>query len=875
MTFAPLSASQPSALAARTSGAVVSLQLTTGGSGYTSAPTVTFSGGGGTGAAAVAHMAGTMVESVVLTNAGTGYTSNPTVTIAGNAQATAYAYAGAFRPATFLRSRFNDMYAVDGMGRGLRWNGEAGYFQPIGISKPAVGPAVTPSASGAGQYVSSIDVLRGGAGYTTVPTVTVTGGGATKQATATASISAGRVTQIDVTDSGAGYTSAPTVTLTGGCAGGASLSVGVSGFVGDLVVTSGGSGYTGTPTLAFSSAQGLTKANGYVSVSNGSVVDAVVLSGGTGATTTGVTVSVVGGGGNGASITPRMVYRVTAVTVVSGGTGFQAAPVITFLPNKSDTRFVSAAATATASSGAVASVAVLSGGEYELPPTAIVQDNNAVATASMTPAMYGTYKCAIRYLDDTPKDQQGPIPSSISELVEVDAGATAGTLTWAFTHSGLEDRVKAMELWRTTSGQSVVLFRVATIKRADSAFFGSYLDTLTDEQLRDTERDGYGLMPVTLPSGQVNARRFEVPPGNYGVAVMFQDRAWYGVDTTGRKPNSLLFSEVDEPESVPPSNELVIQESIGDSDALVALIPLATMLLAVQRRHIYKIMYVAQPVIDASIMLASYRGILNDRCWDVMAGVAFIADSYGIYAFDGTNEEPISAPIDDMWRNRVIDFTKSSQFHVKCDTSTKTVRFYFCRSTDTAPVRALCFCMATKAWWEEEYPYAVTASANMELGSRQDVVCGTSSGGFVRASGYADGSTPVSYRMRTGCMTLANVDKGSRSISVLYAPTSGNADLKVGLHFNGSSSPRPNAITSDRGDGFTTTAGSTAAVLNMKKGRSKLGDASGFARAYYAGQVDDRSAGSDRHIAISVSGQQSAQENAVVLHAMTIEGANG
>lgn len=862
-------------LSYRSKGSLVSVQLTTGGSGYTAPPAVSFSGGGGTGAAAVAHMAGTMVQSIVITNGGTGYTSNPTVAIAGNAKAAAYAYSGAFRPASFFRSRFNDMYAVDGMGRGLRWNGEAGQFQPIGISKPAVGPTLKSSASGAGQYVSSIDVLRGGAGYTTVPTVTLTGGGATKQATATASISGGRVTKIEVTDSGEGYTSAPTVAFSGGCAGGAQLSVGVIGTVGDLIVANGGSGYTGTPTLAFSSAQGLTKANGYVSVSNGSVVDAVLLAGGTGATTTGVTVSVVGGGGSGASITPRMVYRVNAVTVVNGGTGFQAAPVITFLPDKSDTRFVPAAATSTATNGAVASVTVLGGGEYELPPTAIVQDNNAVATASMTPAIYGTYKCAIRYLDDTPETLRGPIPSSISELVEIDAGASAGTITWAFTHSGLEDRVKAMELWRTTSGQSVVLFRVATIQRTDPAFFGSYLDTLTDEQLRDTERDGYGLMPVTLPSGQINARRFEVPPGNYGVAVMFQDRAWYGVDTTGQKPNSLVFSEVDEPESVPEANEIVIQESIGDSDALVALVPLATMLLAVQRRHIYKIQYVAQPVIDASIMLASYRGILNDRCWDVMGGVAFIADSFGVYAFDGSTEEPISAPIDDMWRNRVIDFTKASQFHVKCDTSTKTVRFYFCRASDTAPVRALCFCMATKAWWEEQYPYPVTASANMEIGSRQDVVYGTGSGGFVRANGYADGSTPVQYRMRTGCLMLANVDKGSRSISVLYTPTVTDSEMRVGLHYNGSPSPRPNAITTDRGDGFTTTSGSTAAVLNMKKGRSKLADASGFARAYYAGQVDDRSAGSDRHIAISVAGQQTTQDNAVVLHGVTVEGANG
>jgi len=866
----------PNSFSTRRVGQVNSIRLTTGGSGYTAAPAVSLSGGGGTGAAAVAHMAGTVVESIVITNAGSGYTSSPAVIIAGNAIATATAYTGPFRPASFFRSRFSDLYAVDGMGRGLRWNGDSGQFQPIGIAKPARGPQLSALTDSAGQYVSSIDVLRGGAGYSTVPAVQFTGGTPSRPAKAVASISGGRVVGVEVTDEGANYQSAPKVDFTGGCAGGANLSVGVVGGVASVEVVSSGSGYAGTPSLVFSSAQGLTGANAYVNTQDGSVIGGIILSGGTGATTTGVTASVVGGGGTGAVVQVRMSYRVNAVTVTSGGTGFQAAPIITFVPASPDSRYLPAGATSTINnSGAVSSVSVVAGGDYELPPTAVVQDNAAVATATLTPAMYGTYKCAIRYLDSAPASERGPNPSSISELVEVDVGAKAGSLSWSFTHTGLDDRVSAMELWRTTSGQSVVLFRVATIKRTEPEFFGSYIDKLTDEELRDTEREGYGLMPVTLPSGQVNARRFEVPPGNYGVAVMFQDRAWYGVDTTGQNPNSLLFSEVDEPESVPPSNELVIQESIGDSDALVALIPLASMLLAVQRRHIYKIQYVAQPVIDASILLGAYRGILNNRCWDVMSGVAFIADSYGLYAFDGDREEPISAPIDDMWRNRVIDFSKSDQFHVKCDPSSKTVRFFFCRASDAAPVRALCFCMATRAWWEEEFPYAITAGANVALGSRQDIIYGTGPGKLVYPSGYSDDGSAVSYRMRTGCLQLTNADKGSRSISVLYTPTQASAALRAALHFNGSAFPRENAISTERGDGFVSEAGSPYTTIDMRRSRSALGDATGMARAYYAGQVDDRSAGAGRHIAIALSGEQSAKENAVVLHTLAIEGANG
>ena len=66
------------------------------GSGYSSAPAVSFSGGGGSGAAATAVL-GTgaysgQVIRYTITNRGSGYTSAPTVTVAGNAEAIAVIY---------------------------------------------------------------------------------------------------------------------------------------------------------------------------------------------------------------------------------------------------------------------------------------------------------------------------------------------------------------------------------------------------------------------------------------------------------------------------------------------------------------------------------------------------------------------------------------------------------------------------------------------------------------------------------------------------------------------------------------------------------------------------------------------------------------
>lgn len=82
----------------------------------------------------------------------------------------------------------------------------------------------------AGQQVRSIAVTNGGAGYvaTNLPTVTISGGGATRNATATVTITSGRISSINITDNGAFYTSAPTVSISGGAGSGAVATASIS-----------------------------------------------------------------------------------------------------------------------------------------------------------------------------------------------------------------------------------------------------------------------------------------------------------------------------------------------------------------------------------------------------------------------------------------------------------------------------------------------------------------------------------------------------------------------------------------------------------------------------------------------------------------------
>ncbi|RPJ33304.1 MAG: C-type lectin domain-containing protein, partial [Verrucomicrobiaceae bacterium] len=144
---------------------VSSIVVTNGGFGYTTPPTVTFTGGGGTGATATATISGGQVTAITVANPGTNFSSAPTVALSGGNGAGATATA-----------------------------------------------SLTPIVS---ANLATITVSSGGAGYTSAPTVGFSGGGGTG-ATAVATVSGGKVTGITILSPGTGYTSAPTVTLTGG-----------------------------------------------------------------------------------------------------------------------------------------------------------------------------------------------------------------------------------------------------------------------------------------------------------------------------------------------------------------------------------------------------------------------------------------------------------------------------------------------------------------------------------------------------------------------------------------------------------------------------------------------------------------------------------
>jgi hypothetical protein len=766
------------------------------------------------------------------------------------------------RPLAVVKGRYRHVYGFDGNGRGFRLDPNSGEVVPAGMSPP-VSAATFAQTTATTNIIASVKIVSEGEGYYEPPVVTFRGGGLAdgdeNHATGRAQMRGNGVGAIILTSAGAGYTSNPQVELSGGRGTGAQIDVGYSGGIESCPIVNQGAGYAAGATITFA---GVTGALAVVNTDADGKVDGInILNAGTGATTTAV--ATIHGAGTGAQVDCQMFYRVDGVTVADGGQNYAGRVSVQF--ESVDGGGAAAYLTAN-TSGQLESPVLLSKGRYSVPPTANVNGSLASAVAMIRTPLKGDYRCAYRYVDETPIEEGGPIPSNISEFTTVEAGEGADAIEWNWSNEGADSRASAVELFRSSANQAIVLYRVALLERVDGELPTSYTDTLSEAELIDPTREGYAFLPVTLPSGQLNALRFTPPPEDYSDVVWFQDRAWFAVNP--ERPNALRYSEIDEPESVPEENELVVQENAGEQDEVRALVPFGSMMLIGQERHLYKLTYIAQPVIDAAINLVGYRGILNNRCWASHDGTVYIADSYGLYAFDGSSMSAMSVAVDNRWRDGEIDFTQSIKFFVNIEPQKKIVRFHYLRPGETGhPVRAMCYCITTQTWWDEEYPEQLGDSCIAKVeGQQQLVTAGESKVSRFGQTHQDYGSTAVNYSIRSPNFPI-DTDP-NKAISIIFEPSQNNAQLN--LHYNNSPTPRPNAIATGRGDGVVSVAGG-GAQIDMSDSRSSLGDSNGIVTVRYSGGVSDRSGNGDRHIAMAITGAQTSEQ--LILYGAAINGA--
>lgn len=157
--------------------------------------------------------------------------------------------------------------------------------------------------------VGLIGITNGGSGYTTAPTVTISGpdqaGGV--QANATATITSGAVSFVSIDNAGTGYTNSAnlTVSFSGGGGSGATAKASILTFKTgtlSLVVVNGGSGYTQANTTISISGGGGTGATAQAIVSGNVITQVIMTNEGSGYTNVANVTATVSGGGTGAKL---------------------------------------------------------------------------------------------------------------------------------------------------------------------------------------------------------------------------------------------------------------------------------------------------------------------------------------------------------------------------------------------------------------------------------------------------------------------------------------------------------------------------------------------------------------------------------------------
>ncbi|NBS70061.1 hypothetical protein EBT31_14290, partial [bacterium] len=163
------------AVATISGGNVVAITVTNPGSGYSSAPSVTITGGGGTNATANAVLGSGIVSAITITEPGTGYTAPPTITISGGGGTNAAATTGFL---TFATGTIGVVVTNGGTGY------TAGNTTVSITAAPVGGTNAAATAIVNGGVVTQIVVTNPGAGYTSTPTVTISGSGSNATAKA-------------------------------------------------------------------------------------------------------------------------------------------------------------------------------------------------------------------------------------------------------------------------------------------------------------------------------------------------------------------------------------------------------------------------------------------------------------------------------------------------------------------------------------------------------------------------------------------------------------------------------------------------------------------------------------------------------------------
>jgi hypothetical protein len=411
----------------------------------------------------------------------------------------------------------------------------------------------------------------------------------------------------------------------------------------------------------------------------------------------------------------------------------------------------------------------------------------SVAAANKTPGIVGAYFAFVRFLDDL-----GAVSnlSPVSNTLILGATDYAYGITYTNVAVPTQVNVVRRQILRNSSGQADVFYvDVDTTDLVATTFASTQFDPLltagTSVPIFDNDGNalanshalppdhktvmahhlgrmftavdkGYGRGGVVTVNGSTTvtglntdwrsalagrflwvrgaSKSYQIASVNESAQTLVLTAAYtdasnpyadYGIRPAPAERRLVYYSQAGEPQSWPLTNAVSVQE---DGDELTGLMVKSSFLYLIESRHIYRYTFQSNPAKDGFVFLSSNRGCVNNRCWVIAEGTAYMLDRSGIHAFDGGDSEPISDPIQHLWRSESagpqINWLAADRFFCVHSQDEQYIRWFVCLAGERYPRHAIVLSYREKRYWIEEFDRPYSAACEGTFDSRRRAFLG-------------------------------------------------------------------------------------------------------------------------------------------------------
>lgn len=192
--------------------------------------------------------------------------------------------------------------------------------------------------------------------------------------------------------------------------------------------------------------------------------------------------------------------------------------------------------------------------------------------------------------------------------------------------------------------------------------------------------------------------------------------ARYAIQVSDAERDLIYYSEPLLPEAFSITEALSVPY---DGEEITGLMPLNSFLYILKRNAIHKFSGQDDPAKDGTIFFVNSRGCVNNRCWQIVDGTAYLLDEKGIYSFSGGDFNTLSERIRTIFSNDNdtygIQWSSSRFFHSVHDPADGTIRWFVTMGGGYLPMHAICFNYSEGRFWVERFYRPVGGSC---LGAR-------------------------------------------------------------------------------------------------------------------------------------------------------------